>query len=57
MLGNSGKVQWQYDAVSDISDIIPLEGSNVLMVTNSSADVINIRKAEKAEEASLSEGE
>ena len=57
MLGNSGKVQWQYSAVSDISDIIPLEGSDVLMVTNSSADVINIRKAEKAEEASSSEGE
>jgi len=46
-LNNAGKVQWQYKASQDISDIIPLEGSNILLVTNNEAVIMDIKKYQK----------
>jgi len=49
-LNNSGKIMWQYKANQDISDIIPLDGNNILVVTSTEAMMIDIKKYQKETE-------
>jgi len=41
---------WQYKANQDISDIIPLDGNNILVVTSTEAMMIDIKKYQKETE-------
>ncbi len=43
MVKKSGSVIWEHSATQDISDIIPLDGNNVLYITNNYAQYVNIK--------------
>ena len=45
---SSGKVNWQYTASQDISDIMPLNGNNLLLVTSTNAAIVKSSDLEKA---------
>ena len=43
MVKKSGSVSWEHSATLDINDIIPLNGNNVLYITKSYAQYVNIK--------------
>ena len=46
-MSNDGKALWKYKANRDVSDIIPLEGNNILVVTSDEAMLVDIKKYQK----------
>lgn len=49
-ISNGGKLQWRFKAGIDISDIIPLDGNNTLIVSSSRAEIFDAKKLEKTTE-------
>ena len=49
-IGNDGKALWTYKANRDISDIIPLEDNDILVVTSDEAMLVDIKKYQKQTE-------
>ena len=46
-MNNDGRVLWTYKANRDVSDIIPLEGNDILVVTSDEAMLVDIKKYQK----------